>query len=199
MPDVEVIDMRQEFLGTRKQATFSRRLVETITRAPGKRRADHAAAESARLFELRRVPRVRRTHGVRQLRRHADLSSARPPHAAATTATTPRRCRRYAPSAGASICNFIGTGSENVEEELHRDFPRARIARHGSRHRRAASGTSKRILHGFREGNFDILVGTQMIAKGHDIPNVTLVGIVSADVGLGLPDFRAGRAHVSAF
>jgi primosomal protein N' (replication factor Y) len=48
-------------------------------------------------------------------------------------------------------------------------------------------------LHAFREGDFDILVGTQMIAKGHDIPNVTLVGIVSADVGLGLPDFRAAE------
>ena len=49
------------------------------------------------------------------------------------------------------------------------------------------------ILHGFREGDYDILVGTQMIAKGHDIPNVTLVGVISADVGLGMPDFRAAE------
>jgi primosomal protein N' (replication factor Y) len=49
------------------------------------------------------------------------------------------------------------------------------------------------ILYGFREREFDILVGTQMIAKGHDIPNVTLVAVVSADVGLGMPDFRAAE------
>ncbi len=49
------------------------------------------------------------------------------------------------------------------------------------------------ILQGFRDGDFDVLVGTQMIAKGHDIPNVTLVGIVSADIGLGMPDFRAAE------
>jgi primosomal protein N' (replication factor Y) len=87
---------------------------------------------------------------------------------------------------------FLGLGSERVEEELHQAFPTARIARldrdtvTGKRH-------YETILQDFREGNYDILVGTQMIAKGHDIPNVTLVGVVSADVGLGMPDFRAGE------
>jgi primosomal protein N' (replication factor Y) len=75
---------------------------------------------------------------------------------------------------------------------LHREFPRARIARLDR-----DTVTGKRqyevILQGFRERNFDILVGTQMIAKGHDIPNVTLVGVVSADIGLGMPDFRAAE------
>lgn len=51
----------------------------------------------------------------------------------------------------------------------------------------------ERILTGFRERAYDILVGTQMIAKGHDIPNVTLVGVISADIGLGMPDFRAAE------
>jgi len=80
----------------------------------------------------------------------------------------------------------MGLGSERVEEELHRDFPTARIARldRDTRHRQAAVRDHS---HDFREGNYDILVGTQMIAKGHDNPNVTLVGVVSADVG-----WRAG-------
>jgi primosomal protein N' (replication factor Y) len=79
-----------------------------------------------------------------------------------------------------------------VEEELHREFPKARIARL-DRDTVTGKRQYETILQGFREGNYDILVGTQMIAKGHDIPNVTLVGVVSADVGLGMPDFRAGE------
>ena len=71
-------------------------------------------------------------------------------------------------------------------------FPR-RASRGSTATRCPASAQYETILQGFREGNYDILVGTQMIAKGHDIPNVTLVGVVSADVGLGMPDFRAAE------
>jgi primosomal protein N' (replication factor Y) len=88
--------------------------------------------------------------------------------------------------------HFIGAGSEKVEDELHAEFPEARIARLDR-----DTVTGKRqfedILNRFRERDYDILVGTQMIAKGHDIPNVTLVGVVSADVGIGMPDFRAAE------
>jgi primosomal protein N' (replication factor Y) len=100
----------------------------------------------------------------------------------------PRRC----PKCGSEYVQYMGVGSERVEEELHQHFPAARIARldrdtvQGKRH-------FETILHGFRERSFEILVGTQMIAKGHDIPNVTLVGVVSADIGLGVPDFRAAE------
>jgi len=87
---------------------------------------------------------------------------------------------------------FLGIGSERVEEELHRELPTARVARMD---RDTVTGRRQyeTILHGFRERDYDILVGTQMIAKGHDIPNVTLVGVVNADVGLGMPDFRAAE------
>ena len=87
---------------------------------------------------------------------------------------------------------FLGLGSEKVEEELHQAFPAARIARL-DRDTVTGKRQYETILQDFREGNYDILVGTQMIAKGHDIPNVTLVGVVSADVGLGMPDFRAAE------
>ena len=88
--------------------------------------------------------------------------------------------------------HFLGVGAERAEDELHQDFPTARIARLD---RDTATGKKQveAILNGFRERNFDMLVGTQMIAKGHDIPNVTLVGIINADIGLGMPDFRAAE------
>jgi primosomal protein N' (replication factor Y) len=87
---------------------------------------------------------------------------------------------------------FLGLGSERVEEELHQAFPTARIARL-DRDTVTGKRQYESILHEFREGHYDMLVGTQMIAKGHDIPNVTLVGVISADVGLGMPDFRAAE------
>jgi primosomal protein N' (replication factor Y) len=85
-----------------------------------------------------------------------------------------------------------GTGTQKVEEALQRIFPKARIARMD-----ADSMTRKEAyretLGAFKEGRIDILVGTQMIAKGLHFPNVTLVGIVNADLGLHIPDFRAGE------
>ena len=100
----------------------------------------------------------------------------------------PERC----PKCDSEYIQFMGLGSERVEAELNGAFPKARIARLD---RDAINGKRdyETILAGFRDRDYDILVGTQMIAKGHDIPNVTLVGIVSADVGLGLPDFRAAE------
>ena len=96
------------------------------------------------------------------------------------------------PKCGSDYIQFLGVGSERVEDELHRAFPQARIARM-DRDTITGKRRFEQILSDFRDRNYDILVGTQMIAKGHDIPNVTLVGIISADVGLGLPDFRAAE------
>ena len=79
-----------------------------------------------------------------------------------------------------------------------RGCSRARASRAWIATRSGARARSPRCCRGSRDGEIDVLVGTQMIAKGHDFPRVTLVGVISADVGLGLADFRAGRADVSA-
>jgi len=103
-----------------------------------------------------------------------------------------QRVPQQCPQCGSDHIQMLGSGSEKVEDELHRAFPTARIARL-DRDTAAGKNSVEQILGGFREGNYDILVGTQMIAKGHDIPNVTFVGVVNADTGLGMPDFRAAE------
>jgi primosomal protein N' (replication factor Y) len=96
------------------------------------------------------------------------------------------------PKCGSDHIQFLGTGSERVEDELHEYLAASRIARL-DRDTAGGKGAFENILREFRDGLIDILVGTQMIAKGHDIPNVTLVGIVLADIGLSMPDFRAAE------
>ncbi len=95
-------------------------------------------------------------------------------------------------SCKAPLLKFLGFGTEKVESETAKFFPAARIARLD------ADTTKKKdahesILEKFRDRRIDILIGTQMIAKGFDFPHVTLVGVVLADVGLRLPDFRSGE------
>lgn len=191
LPKVHIVDMRQEFLETRKHATFSRALLEAI-------RERLANNEQAMVLLNRRG--FSSHVACRSCGARVECVNC------AVTLTWHRRDRRllchycgYAekvpsvcPKCQSEHINFLGLGSERVEDELHAEFPQARIARLDR-----DTVTGKRqfedILRNFRDRNFDILVGTQMIAKGHDIPNVTLVGVVSADVGLGMPDFRAAE------
>ena len=100
----------------------------------------------------------------------------------------PTLCRRCA----APYLEQAGFGTEQVEHRLRDQFPAARVARidRDSVRRRGALIS---LLTRFASGEVDVLVGTQMIAKGHDFPRVTLVGVISADVGLGHADFRAGE------
>ena len=86
----------------------------------------------------------------------------------------------------------VGYGTERVEEEIRAQFPSARVAR-VDRDTIRRRGAIAALLTRFAEREIEVLVGTQMIAKGHDFPAVTLVGVVSADVGLGLADFRAAE------
>lgn len=191
LPDVEIIDMREEFLETRKQNTFSRRMLEAIQDRLG-------SGEQVMLLHNRRG--FSSFAACRACGHKLECINC------AVTLTYHKRDRRMlchycdyservpsvCPKCGSEHVHFLGTGSERVEDELHGHFPTARIARMD---RDTVSGKRhfETILSGFRDRAYDILVGTQMIAKGHDIPNVTLVGVTSADAALGMPDFRAGE------
>ena len=104
------------------------------------------------------------------------------------TARVPTKCAVCA----APYLEQAGFGTERVEAEVRRLCPNARVARL-DRDAVRRKGALTALLSRFRDGEIDVLVGTQMIAKGHDFPNVTLVGVISADVGLGMADFRASE------
>jgi primosomal protein N' (replication factor Y) len=96
------------------------------------------------------------------------------------------------PDCGAGEQALLGVGTQRIEEEVRTRFPDARIARlDGDTARRR--GFTVEILRRLRDAEIDILIGTQMIAKGHDFPGVQLVGVILADIGLHLPDFRAAE------
>ncbi|MBI4885576.1 MAG: primosomal protein N' [Acidobacteria bacterium] len=100
----------------------------------------------------------------------------------------PKTCRKCA----APYLEHAGFGTERIEQQLVERFPGARIRR-VDRDAVRRKGALTSVLSRFAAGDIDVLVGTQMIAKGHDFPRVTLVGVISADVGLGLADFRAAE------
>jgi primosomal protein N' (replication factor Y) len=83
-----------------------------------------------------------------------------------------------------------GVGTQRIELEAREQFPDARVARWDS-DVASRKGSHERIVHALETGEIDIIVGTQMLAKGLDLPEMTVVGVVDADVGLGLPDYRA--------
>lgn len=106
-------------------------------------------------------------------------------------------CGRHSParsacrSCGSDDLVFLGRGTEQAEHEIRATFPNARLARMDSD--AIGRGQHGQLLEGFRRGEIDVLLGTQMIGLGLDFPNVTLVGILSADTLLDVPDFRSGE------
>ncbi|HSM36886.1 MAG TPA: primosomal protein N' [Longimicrobiales bacterium] len=109
-------------------------------------------------------------------------------HYCAHAEPPPRTCARC----GSDVVRYRGYGTEQVERAVYEAFPEARIARMDV-DTTGEKWSHHRILDRVRRREVDILLGTQMIAKGLDFPNVTLVGVVNADVGLNLPDFRAAE------
>jgi len=100
----------------------------------------------------------------------------------------PSRC----PSCQSEYIYYVGEGTEKIEDKFRELFPTARVERL-DRDVARRPGHFEKVLGRFRRGEIDILIGTQLVSKGHDFPGVTLVGVVSADQGLRLPDFRAAE------
>jgi primosomal protein N' (replication factor Y) len=205
LPKVEIVDMREEFQQTGEEKFFSRRLVQEV-------RGRLQAKEQVMILLNRRgysAVVLCRSCGEKLQCINCAVSLTHHKAAAVSTAMLSRRvpagqrlechyCNYRTPvpklcaKCGSEHLYFLGAGSEKIEEALQESFPDARIGRLDrdtvrNRH------DFERVLNQLHAGELDLLVGTQMIAKGHDIHGVTLVGVVGADFGLGLPDFRAAE------
>src|SRR5438876_8090034 len=191
LPEVEIIDMRQEFQETGQEQVISRRLAQEI-----RERLDRKEQVMVLLNRRGYSPLVLcRTCGKTLECKncaialtHHKRSHRMECHYCGHVAAVPKACVHC----GSEYVYFLGTGSEKLEELLHGMFPQAHI---GRLDRDTVRGRDdfERALNALNEGELDLLVGTQMIAKGHDIHGVTLVGVVGADAALGFPDFRAAE------
>jgi primosomal protein N' (replication factor Y) len=191
LAQVQVVDMRAEFQETKRAALFSRALRSGIEAA--------LADGSQVLVLLNRRGYANfllcRKCGATVQCAHCSISltfhRARERlicHYCGFARRAPKSCEKC----GSEHVHYVGEGSERVEREVAELFPAARVARLD---RDTATGKrrAEQILRRFVRGDLNILVGTQMIAKGHDFQGVTLVGVVTADLLLGLPDFRAAE------
>ena len=191
LPKVDIIDMRQELLDSREHKIFSRALEHAISQVLGR----HG---QVMLFMNRRgfstFINCRKCGYVVTCRYcnvsmtyHFDTKKLNC-HYCNYQTEPPERC----PKCKTEGIRYFGIGTQKIESEAARLFPAARIARMDT-DATAKRGSHRQILSEFNKHKIDILIGTQMIAKGHDFPRVMLVGVVSADTALNLPDFRAGE------
>ena len=191
LPEVELIDMRQEFQETGSEQVVSRKLIEEI-RLRLERKEQAMVLLNRRGYSpvvlCRACGKTLECRNCAIALTHHKQSRRMECHYCGFTAPVPKHCA----SCGSEYVYFLGTGSEKLEELLHGYFPQARIARL-DRDTVRSHADFERVLSGLNAGELDLLVGTQMIAKGHDIHGVTLVGVVGADMALGMPDFRAAE------
>ncbi|RMH56240.1 MAG: primosomal protein N' [Candidatus Hydrogenedentota bacterium] len=189
-PEVALIDMRRELIEGNR-SVFSRRLRSEIRKVLERR-------EQAILFLNRRGHSsfvLCRNCGetVRCPRCDVSLTLHERPgkkvlvcHICNHRGNPPRTC----PACSSRKIRDFGAGTQFLQKEVERRFPGARVARMDA-DTTVKKGAHQKILEAFAEGEYDILVGTQMIGKGHDFPRVTLVGVLAAESSLHLPDFRA--------
>jgi len=191
MPEVEIVDMRDEERAGKKLRIFSNALEKGIMKALD-------SGLQAILFLNRRgfstFVNCRKCGHVVKCK-HCDSTLTYHfqkkkllCHWCNWQADPPEIC----PACEGSYMNYFGLGTEKVESETHRIFLNKRIGRMDT-DTTQKRGSHKRILSDFKNRKLDLLVGTQMVAKGLDYPGVALVGVVSADTALHVPDFRSGE------
>jgi primosomal protein N' (replication factor Y) len=191
MPAIRIVDMRVETQRQGHAGIFSKELLDAI-------HSRLRTGEQTMLFLNRRgfssslvCPKcgfVSECHQCSVSHTYHRTGELLRCHMCGCTKPVPAKCPQCADPA----FRYAGFGTQRVEDVMHKCFPHARIARLD------ADTTTRKtayedILGAFRDGKIDILVGTQMIAKGLHFPNVTLVGVVFADLSLHVPDFRAGE------
>ncbi len=201
LPEVELVDMRQEFKETSRDQLFSRSLVEQ-TKAALERGEQALILLNRRGYSFAVMCRscgeklecqncaIALTHHKSQLDDSAEARAGQrlECHYCGYRRTVPARC----PKCNSEHLYYLGAGSQQGEEKLAEIFPFARI---GRMDRDTVRGRYdlEHLLARLHSGEINLLVGTQMIAKGHDIHSVTLVGVVGCDHALSMPDFRAAE------
>jgi primosomal protein N' (replication factor Y) (superfamily II helicase) len=191
LPEVEVVDMKVDFQQSGEDRIFSRQLIEEVT-------ARLARGEQAMILLNRRgyssIVLCRSCGETLQCKNCTIALTFHKSdyrmecHYCGYRRPVPKVC----PACSSEYIFFLGAGSEKVEERLHAAFPGARIGRM-DRDTVRTRHDFERVLNQFHGGEINLLVGTQMIAKGHDVHGVTLVGVVGADFALSFPDFRAAE------
>ena len=191
LPPVDVIDMRQEAAEAMGHRILSRALENAIDEAWRKQEQTilflNRRGSSTYLFCTKCGYNARCPNCDVALTYHAKPGILQCHHCGAKQ-EPPTLC----PACSSESLNYWGAGTQRVEEEIRRKFPEIRIGRMDT-DETTKKGSHEAILKAFQEGEFDVLIGTQMVAKGLDFPNVTVVGVVNADVALSLPDFRANE------
>jgi len=201
LPEVELIDMRREFQESGRDEIFSRSLIDQ-TKAALERGKQALILLNRRGYSFAVMCRacgekldcqncaIALTHHKAASEDLAEVRAGQrlECHYCGYRRTVPARC----PKCDSEHLFYIGAGSQQGEERLHEIFPGARIGRM-DRDTVRGRGDLERLLARLHSGEINLLVGTQMIAKGHDIHSVTLVGVVGCDHALSMPDFRAAE------
>ncbi|MEY2505588.1 MAG: hypothetical protein QOG27_1868, partial [Verrucomicrobiota bacterium] len=191
MPLIRIVDLRQERRKGKIAPILSERLRSAITQRLERReqtilflnrRGFSTSLLCSSCGEARQCPNC---SVALTFHRHAARLSC---HLCGHSAAVPKKC----PACSQDALIYAGFGTEKVEATVTQIFPGAAVRRMDA-DSMSRKDAYRETLHAFRAGKIDILVGTQMIAKGLHFPNVTLVGIINADLALHLPDFRAGE------